>query len=98
VLPGRIHEIHYEALVADQRRETARLLERCGLAWEEDCFAYERNPEAVSTASAVQVREPLYAGAVGRWRHYERELEPLIRLLREEGIEPNTPTGSGAGT
>ena len=95
VLPGRIHEIHYEDLVADQRRETARLLEHCGLAWEEDCLAYERNPEAVSTASAVQVREPLYTGAVGRWRRYEHELEPLIRLLREEGL--HFATGSGAG-
>lgn len=94
VLPGRIHEIHYEALVADQRRETARLLEHCGLPWDEDCVTFERNPEAVATASAVQVREPLYAGAVGRWRRYERELEPLIRLLREEGIA----TESGAGT
>lgn len=84
VLPGRIHELAYEQLVADQRAETARLLEHCGLAWEDGCLAFERNPAAVATASAVQVREPLHARAVGRWREYEHELQPLIRLLAEE--------------
>ena len=85
VLPGRIHELAYEQLVADPRAETARLLEHCGLAWEDGCLAFERNPAAVATASAVQVREPLHARAVGRWRRYERELQPLVRLLAEEG-------------
>ena len=85
MLPGRIHELAYEQLVADPRAETARLLEHCGLAWEDGCLAFERNPAAVATASAVQVREPLHARAVGRWRRYERELQPLVRLLAEEG-------------
>ena len=85
MLPGRIHEVSYERLVADQRGETRRLLEHCGLDWEDGCLAFERNPAAVATASAVQVREPLHARAVGRWRHYERELQPLVRLLADEG-------------
>ena len=91
VLPGRIHEIQYERLVADQLAETRRLLEHCGLDWEDGCLAFERNPAAVATASAVQVREPIHARAVGRWRRYEHELQPLVRLLAEEGcgaIEP----------
>ena len=82
-LPGRIHELHYEQLVADQRAETQRLLAHCGLDWEDGCLEFERNPTAVATASAVQVREPLHARSVGRWRHYEREVQPLIRLLAE---------------
>ena len=86
VLPGRIHELHYERLVAEQRDETRRLLEHCGLDWEDGCLAFERNPGAVATASAVQVRERLHARSIGRWRHYERELQPLIRLLAEAGV------------
>ena len=88
VLPGRIHELSYEGLVSDQRSETARLLEHCGLSWDEACLGFERNPTAVATASAAQVREPLHAGAVGRWRNYQRELAPLITRLREAGIVP----------
>jgi hypothetical protein len=86
VLPGWIHEVRYEHLVADQRAETQRLLAHCGLDWEDGCLEFERNPTAVATASAVQVREPLHARSVGRWRHYERELQPLIRLLAEAGV------------
>lgn len=85
VLPGRVHEIGYENLIADQRAETERLLDHCGLDWEDGCLAFERNTAAVATASAVQVREPLYARAVGRWRRYEQELQPLIRLLADQG-------------
>ena len=85
VLPGRVHEIGYENLIADQRAETERLLDHCGLDWQDGCLAFERNPAAVATASAVQVREPLYARAVGRWRRYEQELQPLIRLLADQG-------------
>ncbi|HEX7375291.1 MAG TPA: sulfotransferase [Steroidobacteraceae bacterium] len=86
VLPGRIHELHYEALVHDQAGETRRLLEHCGLPWEEQCLAFERNPEAVATASAVQVRQPLYAASVGRWRRFATQLQPLIEELERAGV------------
>jgi hypothetical protein len=95
VLPGRIHELAYEQLVADPPGETARLLKHCGLDWEDGCLAFERNPAAVATASAVQVREPIHARAVGRWRHYERELQPLIRLLAEAGCHPLAERSAG---
>jgi hypothetical protein len=88
VLPGRIHEIQYERLVADSRAETQRLLEHCGLEWEQRCLEFERNPAPVATASAVQVRQPLHAGAIGRWRHYETELRPVIETLRALGVNP----------
>jgi len=97
VLPGRLHEIAYEDLVADQRGATTRLLQHCGLPWEENCLAFERNPLAVATASAVQVREPLYGQAVGRWRRYESELEPLARLLREQGVDCGSAAGPATG-
>ena len=83
---GRVHEVRYEALVADQRVETGRLLAHCGLPWEEACLPFERNEHAVATASAVQVRQPLYASSVGRWRRFERHLQPLIDELRAAGV------------
>ena len=86
VLPGRIHELSYEGLVADQRAETARLLAHCDLPWQEQCLAFERNASAVDSASAVQVREPLHAGSIGRWRRHARQLEPLLDELRAAGI------------
>ena len=86
VLPGRILQVRYESLVTDQRQETARLLEHCNLEWDERCLDFEHNPEAVATASAVQVRQPLNASGAGRWRHYESQLQPVAELLRTAGI------------
>lgn len=88
VLPGRVLEIDYEAIVAAQEPSTRRLLEFCGLPWDEACLRFERNAAPVATASAVQVREPLYADAVGRWKRYEAQLAELIALLREGGVVP----------
>jgi tetratricopeptide (TPR) repeat protein len=86
-LPGRVHEVWYEALVVDQRFETERLLAHCRLPWEEACLHFERNASAVATASAVQVRQPLYGSSVGRWRRYQRHLQPLIDELQAAGVQ-----------
>jgi tetratricopeptide (TPR) repeat protein len=94
-LPGRVHEVQYETLVQDQRVATAALLEHCRLPWDDACMAFERNPGAVATASAVQVRQPLYSASVGRWRRYQRQLRPLVEELAAAGIEvPDSLTGS----
>ncbi|HEX9207664.1 MAG TPA: sulfotransferase [Steroidobacteraceae bacterium] len=87
VLPGRVHEIAYERLVSDPQGETERLLQHCGLAWEAGCLEFEKNPAPVSTASAVQVRRPLETGGIGRWRRFERQLQPLIAELQHVGID-----------
>jgi tetratricopeptide (TPR) repeat protein len=81
VMPGTIHEISYEALVADMEGETRRLLEFCGLEWDPACLAFHENARPVQTASATQVRKPLYASSVGRWKRYERHLGPLLTEL-----------------
>lgn len=78
---GRFLELRYEDLVADQAGQTRRLLEHCGLPWDDACLAFERNRAAVATASAVQVREPLHRDAVGRWRRYAPQLTELQALL-----------------
>jgi len=86
-LPGAMHCVSYEALVADQMGETRKLLEYCGLEWEDACGEFHRNSTPTTTASAVQVRQPLYQTSVAQWRHYEAQLEPLARQLRAAGIK-----------
>jgi tetratricopeptide (TPR) repeat protein len=74
-------EVRYEDLVEHTEREARRLVEFCGLEWTAACLEFHSNAAPVATASSVQVREPIYRKAVGRWRSYEAQLEPLRRLL-----------------
>ncbi len=87
VMPGVIHTIRYESLVADVEGEARRLLEYCGLPWDDQCLRFHENQQASTTASALQVRQPVYASSVGKWRHFERQLAPLRRQLEEAGID-----------
>ncbi|MCE3285789.1 MAG: sulfotransferase family protein, partial [Steroidobacteraceae bacterium] len=87
VLPGRILEVEYEALVQQPERTLAAVLQHCGLGWEPACLEFERNPDAVATASAVQVRRPLYASSIGRWRRYEAHLAPVFEILSAGGMD-----------
>ena len=86
-LPGVILDLSYEQLVAAQIPQTRRVLEHCHLAWDEACVEFHRNPSATTTASAAQVRRPMYDSSIAQWRHYERQLEPLRRALLAEGID-----------
>ena len=86
VLPGKVLEVSYESLVAEQEPTTRALLDFCGLPWESQCLDFHANAAPVATASSVQVRAPLYGTAVGRWRRYAAQLEPLIAQLRAAGI------------
>ena len=81
VLPGRVHRIFYERLVADTENEIRRLLDYCGLPFEAGCLAFHDNKRPVSTASSEQVRSPIYKMALEHWRHYEPWLDPLKRAL-----------------
>jgi tetratricopeptide (TPR) repeat protein len=81
VLPGRVHRVHYEAMVADTELEVRRLLDYCGLPFEEACLRFHENERAVRTPSAEQVRQPIYRDALEQWRHYERWLGPLQDAL-----------------
>jgi hypothetical protein len=78
-------EVRYEDVVEHTEREARALVEFCGLEWNPACLAFHDNVAPVATASSVQVRRPIYRTAVERWRKYERELEPLRRLLEEAG-------------
>jgi tetratricopeptide (TPR) repeat protein len=87
-LPGRLIEIEYESLVAQPETEIRRLCSALGIAFDPRCLAFEQNPTPVATASAAQVRRPLYADSVTSWRHYARELAPLAARLRASGVVP----------
>lgn len=83
---GRITEIAYGDLVADPATTARRLVAACGLTWSEDCLRPERAQGPVLTASADQVRRPIYTGSDEAWRRYERHLVPLCDTLRLAGI------------
>ena len=77
VLPGHVHQVRYERLVADAAGELRAALAWLGVAWEPGCLEFHKSDRPVRTASSEQVRRPISAGAVEHWRHYERWLGPL---------------------
>jgi tetratricopeptide (TPR) repeat protein len=85
-LPGEVYTLSYEALIADQPGETRKLLEFCGLEWQEACLRFHENPAVSATASAAQVRRPMYASSVAQWRHYEAQLAGLSAQLAAAGV------------
>jgi Tfp pilus assembly protein PilF len=84
-LPGDAFiEIAYEDIVRDQRGASRRLVELLGLPWEEEVLRFHESRAPSATASAVQIRRPLYDDAVGRWRHHAEALRPLRERLARE--------------
>jgi tetratricopeptide (TPR) repeat protein len=81
ILPGRIHRVIYERMVADPEAETRALLAYCGLPFEEACLRFYENDRAVRTASSEQVRRPIFTDAADHWRNYEPWLDPLKAAL-----------------
>jgi tetratricopeptide (TPR) repeat protein len=81
VLPGRVMHLQYEELIRDPPGTVARLLDYCGLPFEPATLSFHENRRPVRTASAEQVRQPLYASGVGYWRRFASELEPLRASL-----------------
>jgi tetratricopeptide (TPR) repeat protein len=85
-MPRVILEVRYESLVRNLEAETRRILEFCELDFEPACLDFHRNPNPSATASASQVRRPLYDSSIALWRHYETELIPLREALIDAGI------------
>ena len=81
VLPGRIHRVFYERMVADTEGEVRRLLDYCGLPFEDACLRFFENPRPVHTASSEQVRRPIYREGVDHWRRFAPWLGPLEHAL-----------------
>jgi len=85
-LPGRVLEVRYEDLIADQEGETRRLLMHCGLPWSDDCLSFHTNSAPVSTPSAAQVRQPIHAGSIARWKRHPEVMEPVRQFFAASGI------------
>ncbi|MDE2403136.1 MAG: sulfotransferase [Sphingomonadales bacterium] len=84
--PERLLEVRYEDVVADQAGQTRRILEHCGLDWDDACLSFHANAAPVSTPSAAQVRQPIYGDAVARWKRHAAVLEPVRRHFEQAGI------------
>lgn len=87
VFPGRILEVQYETLVQAQEQSSRALISHCEIDWEDACLTFEKNTSPVTTASAVQVRAPMYATALGRWKRYRHRLQPLKEMLEHAGLD-----------
>jgi tetratricopeptide (TPR) repeat protein len=81
VLPGRVLRVEYEDMVADTENQIRRLLDYCGLEFEESCLRFYETKRAIRTPSAEQVRQPIYTQGLEQWRHYEPWLGPLKEAL-----------------
>ncbi len=86
-LGDRVLELCYEELVSDAEAQTRRLLQHTGLPYEAACLEFAGNDTPVATASAVQVRSAMHTRSVGKWRHFERQLEPLRKRLEQGGVD-----------
>jgi tetratricopeptide (TPR) repeat protein len=91
VLPVPLMEVDYEEAVADPEGVARKLVAWCGLAWEPACLKFQQAKRAVRTASAVQVRQPVFRTSVGRWKHYEHALASL--LARVESVDARDRAG-----
>jgi tetratricopeptide (TPR) repeat protein len=82
VLPaGAFLDVQYEDIVADQEAQARRMLDSCGLEWDEACLDFHKHKRSIRTASVTQVRQPIYNSSVERWRPYEKHLGPLLDAL-----------------
>lgn len=90
--PGRIVDVHYEDLVGDLEGGARRIIAHCGLPWDRRCLDFHRTERTVRTASATQVRRPIYKSSVGRWRKYKSFLGPLFDELDRTDVRPVNPS------
>ena len=82
----RFLDVRYEDVVVNPEGNARRILDYLGLPWEDACAEFYRQSGAVSTASAVQVRQPAHTRSVGRWQRYQHQLQPVLDILRGAGV------------
>ncbi len=79
--PGRILEVSYEDLVTDLEPQARRIIAHCGLTWDDACLQFHRSVRPVRSASAAQVREPIYDRSIGRWKAFGGHMKPLYDAM-----------------
>ena len=81
VLPGQVLHVQYESVVADLETQVRRILDFCGLEFEDNCVNFHETKRAVRTASSEQVRQPIYQGSVATWKRFGPHLDELRQVL-----------------
>lgn len=84
-VPDWFYEVQYEELVANPEEESRKLIAACGLEWEDACLNFYENKNKVQTLSLYQVRQPISKASVKGWKRFEKDLEPMLKILREDG-------------
>tara|TARA_R110002049_G_scaffold285698_1_gene466762 strand:- start:176780 stop:178840 length:2061 start_codon:yes stop_codon:yes gene_type:complete len=84
VLPMSIHTVDYESLVVDPETESRRLIQHCGLEWNDACLAFHASDRAVHTPSKWQVRQPMYKSSMQKWRRFESQLASIADQIETE--------------
>jgi len=87
--PGRFLDVRYEEVAADVEAQSRRMIDYLQLPWEDACANFHQQETAVTTASAVQVRQPAHTRSIGRWRRYEKQLQLVWEILVKENIVTN---------
>ncbi|ATX83021.1 Tetratricopeptide repeat-containing protein [Mariprofundus ferrinatatus] len=77
-------ETSYESLVSDPEPELRRILAFCNLEWDPACLATHEAKGTVATASLIQVRQPIHKKSIARWKHYEEQLAPLMKFVKDQ--------------
>jgi tetratricopeptide (TPR) repeat protein len=97
IMPGTILDVHYEDVVADLEGQARRIVAHCGLDWDPRCLDFQQTRRSVRTASAAQVRQPIYRSSIGRWRAHAEALQPLLQelALDDAGITGTVRPQSG---
>lgn len=85
-LGDKLFGLRYEDIIANQKSATERLLEYCDLSWQEACMSFHKLDAASTTASAVDVRKPIYSSSVGKWQNYRAQLSGMYRRLKKHGV------------
>jgi hypothetical protein len=89
VLPaGAMLDVSYEEVVDNLEEQARRLIDYCGLPWDDRCLSFHETRRPIATSSNVQVRRPIYRDSLSRWRRYEPYLQPLLAEL--DPIRPSS--------
>lgn len=83
ILQIPVMELHYESLIANQREESERIIKFLNLPWQEDCMEFYKSKKTARTISFDQVNQKMYSSSSGRWKNYEKHLEPLIEIVSD---------------
>ncbi|GHA47189.1 hypothetical protein GCM10008927_09970 [Amylibacter ulvae] len=88
-MPNQFYEIQYEDLIDNPEEETRKLIDFCGLEWEDSCLNFHQSKREIKTLSVYQVRQPIYKSSMKAWQRYETELKPMFDALKEGGNYPS---------